>query len=176
MDKTPLYLNMPPCTTVQKIGSKKVNIWAQRQENWRITAILIVLASGQKFPPLLIFKAKEGKDTKKKLQKLISVKSRRVFAYLQENAWNNENIMLKWISEVWRKYLFFGLTWRTLLVLDNTTIHKTSKVKEKFKECDTLLSMIPSGLSWKLQPLDISINKVLKENLRKRYVNDCIIN
>ena len=25
-----------------------------------------------------------------------------------------------------------------------------------------------------MQPLDISINKVLKENLRKRYVNDCI--
>ena len=26
IDETPLYLNMPPCTTVQKIGFKKVNI------------------------------------------------------------------------------------------------------------------------------------------------------
>ena len=33
---------------------------------------------------------------------------------------------------------------------------------------------MPSCLTWKLQPWNISINKILKENLRKRYVNDCI--
>ena len=58
MDETPMYLNMPPSTTVQKIGSKRVNIKTQGQENWRVTAILIILASGEKLPPLLIFKAK----------------------------------------------------------------------------------------------------------------------
>ena len=52
-------------------------------------------------------------------------------------------------------------------MLDNATTHKTSKVKENFKECDTSLSMIPSGLTLKLKSLGISINKVLKENLRK---------
>ena len=67
MDETPLYLNMPPCTTVQKIGFKKVNIRIQGQENWRVTAILLVLASGEKLPLLLIFKAKEGKDIEKKV-------------------------------------------------------------------------------------------------------------
>ena len=49
------------------------------------------------------------------------------------------------------KIFVFGLKWRTLLVLDNATAHKTSKVKQKFKECDASLSMIPSGLTWKLQ-------------------------
>ena len=48
------------------------------------------------------------------------------------------------------KIFVFGLKWRTLLVLDNATAHKTSKVKQKFKECDASLSMIPSGLTWKL--------------------------
>ena len=65
MDETPLYLNMPPSTTVQKIGSKRVNIKTQGQENWRVTGILTILASGEKLPPLLIFKAKEGKQTEK---------------------------------------------------------------------------------------------------------------
>ena len=102
------------------------------------------------------------------------MESKRVFTYWQENAWNNQNIVLKWISEVCRKYSFLGLKWRTLWVLDNATNHKTSKVKEKFKECDASLSIILSGLTWKLQPLYISIIKVLKENLRKRYVNDGI--
>ena len=55
--------------------------------------------------------------------------------------------MFKWISEVCRKYSFYGLKWRTLLVLDNAATYKTSKVKEKFKECDTLLSLMPSGLT-----------------------------
>ena len=108
MDETLLYLNIPPCTTVQKIRFKKVNIRTQELENWRVTVILTVLASRQKLPPLFIFKAKEGNDTEKKLQKLISVKSRRVFVYWQENACNNQNIMLKLISKVWRKYSFLA--------------------------------------------------------------------
>ena len=32
-------------------------------------------------------------------------------------------------------------------MLDNATTHKTDKVKEKFKECDISLSMIPNGLT-----------------------------
>ena len=38
------------------------------------------------------------------------------------------------------------------------------------KEWETALSVIPSDLTWRLQPLDISINKVLKESLRNKYV------
>ena len=60
---------MPPCPTAQKIGSKKVSIRTHWQKNWRVTAILNVLASVEKLPPLLIFKAMEGKDTQKKLKK-----------------------------------------------------------------------------------------------------------
>ena len=55
MDETPIYLNMHASTTVQPIGLKKVNIRAQRQEIWRITVILAIIAS-KKIAPLLIFK------------------------------------------------------------------------------------------------------------------------
>ena len=47
--------------------------------------------------------------------------------------------------------------------MDNATTHKTIKVKDKIKECETALSVISSDLIWKLQVLDISINKVLKK-------------
>ena len=70
--------------------------------------------------------------------------------------------------DIWSlEKIYIDLKRRTLLVLVNATTHKTSKVKEKFKECDTSLPMIPSRLTWKLQPLDIVINKILNENLRK---------
>ena len=104
MNETPLYLNMPPSTTVQKIESKKVNIITQGQENWRVTAILTILASGEKLSPLLIFKAKEGKQTEKKLQELGIVENKIVCVYWQENAWKSESIMLRWIEEIWKKY------------------------------------------------------------------------
>ena len=43
-----LYLNMPSSSTVQTIGSKKLNIRAQGQENSRITVILAILTSWEK--------------------------------------------------------------------------------------------------------------------------------
>ena len=59
IDETPIYLNMPTPTTVRTIWSKKVNIRKQGQDNWRMTVILTILASGEKLAPLLIFEAKE---------------------------------------------------------------------------------------------------------------------
>ena len=46
----------------------------------------------------------------------------------------------------------------------------TGKLKDKIKECWTALSVISSCLTWSLQPLHISINKVSKESLRNKYV------
>ena len=67
------------------------------------------------------------------------------------------------------KIFIFNIKWKTLLVLDNATNHKTSKVKDKIKECETALSVIPSGLTWRLRPLDISINKMFKESFRNKF-------
>ena len=69
-----------------------------------------------------------------------------------------------------RKYSFFNLEWKTLLVLDNLITQKIIKVKDKIKEYENSLSIIPSGIAWRLQPLDISINKVFKNSLRNKHV------
>ena len=60
-----IYQNLFTSSTVQTYGSKKVNIWAQGQKR-RITVIIIILAPWEKLALLLIFKAKEGKDTERK--------------------------------------------------------------------------------------------------------------
>ena len=44
------------------------------------------------------------------------------------------------------------------------------KVKDEIKECETILSVIPCGLTWRLQPLEISISKVFKQSLRYKHV------
>ena len=38
-------------------------------------------------------------------------------------------------------------------------------MKDKINECETALSVIQRGLAWRLQYLDISINKVFKESI-----------
>ena len=74
------------------------------------------------------------------------------------------------------KIFIFNLKWKTLLILDNVTTHKTSKVKDKIKECETALSVTPSSLAWRQQHVDISINEVFKESLRNKYVNHWVGN
>ena len=55
---------MPPSTTVQKIGSKRVNIKTQGQQNCRATVILIIFESGEKLAPLIILKLKRESEQK----------------------------------------------------------------------------------------------------------------
>ena len=52
---------------------------------------------------------------------------------------------------------------KTLLVIDNSITNKTSEGKDKIKKHETAPSVILSSLKWRLQSLDISINKVFKE-------------
>ena len=54
----------------------------------------------------MIFKAEEGKDAERKLKQIDCVKK---FIFWQENVWESENIMLKWVDEALRKYFIFNL-------------------------------------------------------------------
>ena len=48
MDETPLYLNMPPSTTVQKLDQREKTLEHKTRKLWS-TAILAILASAEKF-------------------------------------------------------------------------------------------------------------------------------
>ena len=57
--------------------------------------------------------------------------------------------------------------------MDDTSMYRIDIVKNKFKECKTKISMIHDGLMRYLQPLDVSINKSFKDEL-KGYTKYCI--
>ena len=132
IDETPIYLNFQNDCVNNWI--KEINIRTQGQENWRITIILAILASRKKTYTFFILKAKEGKDTELKLlENRVCRLKKMIFCILTKNTWNNENIMFKWVAEIWRKYLFFNLKWITLLVLDNATTHKQVKLRIRYR-------------------------------------------
>ena len=57
---------------------------------------------------------------------------------------------------------------RGLLVYDVFEAHLTESVKAAIARENTNLAVIPGGLALLLQPLDVSLNKPFKDNVRKR--------
>jgi hypothetical protein len=54
-----------------------------------------------------------------------------------------------------------------LMYLDSFRGHLVDAVKHRFEEKNTNLAIIPGGLTSKLQPLDVCINKPFKSKVRK---------
>ncbi|KAL4512506.1 hypothetical protein ABPG72_020343, partial [Tetrahymena utriculariae] len=171
MDESPIQFNLYPDKTVQQIGSKTVTIHTQGQEKQKVSLVLCILANGEKLPPFVIFKSKEGKTTEKKLKQLDLVKENNVFISCQQNAWNDELNMLKWIKHVWRFYTRIKLKKKRLLIMDKCSSHTTQAVTEQLEKLDTKVIYIPSGCTFSLQPLDVSINAPFKRALKEKYIN-----
>ena len=87
-----------------------------------------------------------------------------VYIRVNKKGWCNEEEMLWWIENVWTQRNKLGNP-RSLLVLDSFRGHLVNSVKNRFKEKQTNLAVIPGGLTCKLQPLDVAINKSFKANL-----------
>ena len=60
MDQTPIFFSMVPRTTIEKRGTKSVNVLASTSSTMRVTVALTVTADGTTLPPMFIFKGKPG--------------------------------------------------------------------------------------------------------------------
>ena len=60
MDETPLYLDMPGSTTVNKKGCREVRVRSTGAEKRHLTVILACTAAGDMLPPMVIFKGKRA--------------------------------------------------------------------------------------------------------------------
>ena len=77
----------------------------------------------------------------------------------------NSDEMIWWIENIWNQRATLSIDPRSLLVLDSFRGHLTDSVKNRFNEKNTNLAVIPGGLTSKLQPLDVSINKSFKNKV-----------
>ena len=58
-----------------------------------------------------------------------------------------------------------------MLVLDTLKGHLSDSVKSQLRTMDTVLFVIPDGITSVLQPMDVPINKPFKDRLRQQYLN-----
>ena len=93
-----------------------------------------------------------------------------IVVWFQKNGWMDSNLMLRYVDYL-NDIRSKNGTQRDLvmLVYDSFKGHLDESVKRKFHESGIDLAVIPGGLTSICQPLDVSINKPLKDNLRKEW-------
>jgi DDE superfamily endonuclease len=72
----------------------------------------------------------------------------------------DEEIMLLRVEKVWKPSVAHFCC--SYLLLDACTSHLTTAVKEAFDGCNTEVDIIPKGYTCKLKPMDVGINKPVK--------------
>jgi hypothetical protein len=76
--------------------------------------------------------------------------------------------MLWWIENIWSRRASFN-DQNSLLILDSCHAHLVDPVKHQLLINNTNMAVIPGGLTSKIQPLDVSINKSFKTKIRALY-------
>ena len=158
MDETPVFFDLVPSKTVDVRGKKSIRVRTTKSEKKHITAVLSCVATGEMLPPMIIFK---GKTTRS----IHGVKSngRAVITY-QQKAWMDEDVMKQWITKVW---IVYTKKQPSLLILDSFSAHMTEAITSMFERFNTTVLVIPGGCTSVLQPLDVSVNRPFKDQLKK---------
>lgn len=156
MDETPVSFNLPSNYTVEQRGTKSISILSTGHERSNFTVVLACTASGIKLPPVIIFKL--AKVPREDFPDGVIIRA-------NKKGWMNEQEMIWWVENVWTQRARRGVDPKSFLVLDSFTAHITDSVKNRFYEKNTDIAIIPGGLTSKLQPLDVSLNKSFKSKV-----------
>ncbi|EXX75300.1 hypothetical protein RirG_042970 [Rhizophagus irregularis DAOM 197198w] len=162
MDETPVWFDMTGNFTIDNRGEKTIHIRGTGNEKNRFTVVLTVSADGTKFPPICIFKGK-------RLSHGEQIPSG-VIVWFQQNGWMDSELMKDYVDYVNSNLGKMGISNApTMMVYDSFRGHLEESVKIKFRDRGIDLAVIPGGLTSICQPLDVSINKPFKDNLRKEW-------
>jgi transposase len=176
MDETPLYLDAPGNRTLEKKGAKSVEIASTKHEKQRFTAVLCVSCSGAIVNTLLIHRSTD-KTRKKKVNNLfqhtISVNDKQVKLWVSYSpkAYMNQDIMEKWISDIYKEHLTVSghELQETVLFMDNMGAHDTEEIENACQRHQLPTCLFPPNCTPLLQPLDHSINAILKQGYEEEW-------
>jgi DDE superfamily endonuclease len=137
-----------------------------------------VTADGENFPTYIIYKGRNT-DGDTIAHQLCQVEAAEEdieevsgfptsnFYNVQDFAWITSDLILDWIEKVYRPWCSTKQG-PTILILDEFSSHMTTAMKQAVVDCGGFLEFIPASYTWKLQVMDVGINKPFKD-----YVRDC---
>ena len=137
--------------TMQQEGSKRVEI-AGLDDKRQITAIFAGTTKGDFLPPQLIYQGKT------------------------ENHWSNEQTMLDYLENILFPYidhkkqeLNLDPDHPALVIFDRFRAQCTSAILTLLEDKKVRVAIVPINCTDQLQPLDVSVNKAVKDHLRKQF-------
>ena len=101
MDETTVWNDMVSNTTVEKTGSKEVNMKSTGHDKVRVSVCLTGKADGTRLKPFIVFKGakRENKALRDKFNRKCAVAS-------SANRWMNEDLTLRWCNEIFGSIFF----------------------------------------------------------------------
>lgn len=180
MDKIPssLVINWDQTTiqyvpisswTMEQEGAKRVEI-SGKDDKWQITAVLACTMSVNFLPPQLLYQGK----TPRCLPPVEFPKKWHIT--YTENHWCNESTMKEYINKIILPYvkqkredLMLPVDYPALIIFDNFKGQCTTELLTTLDSNNINVLLIPANCTDRLQPLDISVNKSVKEFLCGKF-------
>lgn len=168
-DQTPLHLVPTGQWTMNKEKEKVISI-AHSDDKRQITATLAVTLTGEYLPPQLIF---QGKTTR--CHPRVDVPEGWDLWH-SPNHWANEETMTRYLHRVIipfvnrkRGELGVSNTQPALAIFDCFKGQTTDLILQTLKKNNIVSVIVPANCTDKLQPIDLSINKPIKDGLRSSF-------
>ena len=155
--------------TMAPEGSKRVEV-AGHNDKRQITSVFAATMSGEILPPQIIF---SGKTKRCLPTEPFPDKWNITFT---QNHWANESttelyiksILLPYLQKK-RKDLSLSPNQPALVLFDRFKGQCTTSILTLLKENNIYFVVVPGRCTDRLQPLDVSVNKAIKENLRNNF-------
>ena len=168
-DQTAIHYVSTGQWTMHKAGEKIIPI-ANSDDKRQITAVLAVTMNGDYFPPQSIY---QGKTTR--CHPAVSFPNEWDVLH-SDNHWSNEETMLRYIQKIIvpyisqaRKDLDLPIIFPSLAIFDCFRGQTTPKIIDLLEQNNIRVVQVPAHCTDKLQPIDVSLNKPVKDEMRRQF-------
>ncbi|XP_069734631.1 pogo transposable element with ZNF domain isoform X2 [Phaenicophaeus curvirostris] len=121
--------------------------------------VLTILADGSVLPTLVFYRGHVQQPANVPESIMLEAK---------ENGYSDDEVVELWSSRVWQKHTECQNS-KGMLVLDCHRTHLSEEVLSVLSASSTLPAVVPAGCSSKIQPLDVCINRTVKNFLHKKW-------
>ncbi|KAF4042379.1 DDE superfamily endonuclease [Phytophthora infestans] len=156
LDETAVYFEDPRRQTIDSTGARHVVLKSTGVASMRVTAVLAVVVSGQKLPPLVVWKGAQQDGQHERVGNS--------YVTYQTRACVDSQLLIWWLDLVFPP-IFDASTAGKAIVWDSMRAHSSKFVKARFVRKDLQMFVIPGVLTLYVQAGDIGIYKSFKDKL-----------
>ena len=170
IDEVPINFDMAPDSTFHPKGEKEIAILSHSKSKVRMSLLMAIASDGSMLNAMMLFvykySAKQTRDFPRKYEKYKNLTKPWMLRF-NESGFTTSQLIIEYIQKILSKHETSG---KKVLVMDTAPSHINYEVKNQLKSSNIEVLYIPGGCTSMLQPLDVVINKPLKDYIRTQYL------